>query len=97
MIRARIFRLSAVLLLLLMGVDLIACDVLAPEQCESFGYPSGQQSQKVDDNCICCCAHIVLASFAPLVVTAGVAGVLAAEDPPKAEYQSSSIYHPPKA
>lgn len=97
MSRSHIFRLAAVLLLLLMGVELIACEVLAPEQCESFGYPSGQQSQKVDDNCICCCAHIVLASFVPLAVTAGVVRVLDPEDPPKPEYQSSSVYHPPRA
>lgn len=98
MTRTSIFRLAAVLLLLLTGAELFACEVLAPEQCESFGLPGeNRQPQEVDDNCICCCSHILIVDLSPRPVELGLVGTLEAEAPRAVVQAPASIYHPPKA
>ena len=97
MVRASIFRLAAVFLLLLTSAELYACEVLAPEQCESFGYPQDASPQQSDDNCICCCAHVIVVR--PVLLDASVL-VITTLDPVESrqiEQQPASIYHPPKA
>jgi hypothetical protein len=37
MTRAAIFRLMAILLLLVTGAEVFACEMIEPDQCESFG------------------------------------------------------------
>ena len=97
MTRLAFFRFAAVFLLLITGAELFACEVLAPEQCESFGLPQGGETQDRDDNCLCCCAHIVVGEPLRLEVTSEAVSIVEPEDPPKAERQPSAIYHPPKA
>ena len=96
MTRAAIFRLMALLLLLVTGAELFACEMIEPEQCESFGSSGSTGGAPAGDNCICCCAHVVvIAPFALAPVAEGVTE-LAPIDHPKPEYKSLSIYHPPK-
>lgn len=91
-----ILRVAAVLLVLMTCVELYACEVLAPERCESFGVPQEQNSQSVDDECLCCCTHIVIAERMRLDVTSYlVSGVEPAESP-KVEHRPAYLYRPPK-
>lgn len=84
-------------LLLLTAGELYACEVLAPEQCESFGNPQDGCSQQNDDKCICCCAHVLLAQPMVLEASSQILEVLDFCRPMQPEQQSFSIYHPPKA
>lgn len=96
MTKTSIFRLAAVLILLLTGVELFACEVLEPGQCESFGYPQDGLPEGDDDNCICCCAHIIVTGIARLESTAELVSIVEPEAAPKAERTAASIYHPPR-
>ena len=58
-VRPTILRIAAVALLLLMGVQLLACEVLGQDRCET-GIAAGSRQTADDDCCICCCAHIVV-------------------------------------
>ena len=91
------FRFAAVLLLLLTGAELFACEIIAPDRCESFGFPSDNPNSASDDNCICCCAHILIAP--PITLGACVEAVAIPDSPTPAPPESEplSVYHPPKA
>ena len=91
------FRFAAVLLLLLTGAELFACEIIAPDRCESFGFPSDNPDSAGDDNCICCCAHILIAS--PIILGACGEAVAISDSPTPAPPESEplSVYHPPKA
>lgn len=97
MARASIFRFVAVFLLLLTSAELYACEVLAPEQCESFGYAKDGNPQQSDDNCICCCAHVIVVQPVLLDASALVITAFDPVEPRLVQQQPSSIYHPPKA
>jgi hypothetical protein len=86
-----------VFLLLITGAELFACEALAPEQCESFGLPQSETGPGADDNCLCCCSHIVVGEPLELGVAREAVSTVEPEDPPKVERQAASIYHPPKA
>jgi len=91
-----IFRIAAVIILLLTGVELIACEVVSPATCEISGAPSGQSTDS-GDACLCCCFHIVVKT--PLVFEPAeeamplepVSRILFSS------FESPRIYHPPKA
>ena len=96
MTRAATFRLIAILLLLVTGAEVFACEMVEPEQCESFGSSGSTSGAPSGDNCICCCTHVVvIAPFALAPVAEGVAELVPIAQP-KPAYQSFSIYHPPK-
>ena len=90
MTRHTIFQIAAVLLLLLMGAQLFACDVLGTDRCD--------QQQTVDDDCcICCCVHIVMDQPTVLepqetLVAFSIAPAAGVPLP-----QPANIYHPPKS
>ena len=97
--RVTIFRTAAVIILLLTGVELIACKVFSPATCEISGAPGapGDQSTNSGDDCLCCCFHIVIRT--PLVFQPTDEAV-AFEVLPQillSSSESPSIYHPPKA
>jgi hypothetical protein len=90
------FRIAAVFILLLTGVELIACEVISPATCELSG-TSGDQSADSGDACLCCCFHIVIRT--PLVFEPTEEAV-ALNTPPQIAFSSfefAGIYHPPKA
>ena len=97
MARSSIFRFVAVFLLLLTSAELYACEVLAPEQCESFGYPQDGNQRRGDDNCICCCSHVMVVQPVLLDVSVLVITSLDHAELRQVEQQPASIYHPPKA
>ncbi len=94
--KASFFRLVAIALLLFTGAGLLACELLDPARCESFGCPPDGHCQEAGASCICCCAHIVVPRVAPLEPAAEVVSLVPPVAVPKAERAAASIYHPPK-
>lgn len=90
-----LFRFAAMFLLLLTGAELFACDMIAPDQCEAFGMPQEGTSQP-DDNCICCCSHIVFSHPITLTPTDQQVETIDLAEPPKPDREPTSIYHPPR-
>ena len=94
--RATIFPIVAIGILLLTGVELIACEVFSPASCEISGVPD-DRSPDPGDACLCCCFHIVVVT--PIVFETNFE--VAALDPPPTvrvpAIESTSIYHPPRA
>jgi len=96
MARLPISRLAAAFLLLLTGAELFACEMIAPQSCESFGLPETEPGGSADDNCICCCTHVLIAVPIPLLPQAERVFDVIAPVAPKPEHRSFSIYHPPR-
>ena len=96
MTRAATFRLMALLLLLVTGVEMIACELIEPERCESFGSSSPAGDAPGGDDCICCCSHIVM--IAPFALAPAAEGVSEQIHfwRPKPQHKSFPVYHPPK-
>jgi hypothetical protein len=101
--RVTLFRIAAVVILLLTGLELVACEVFSPATCEISGVPrdqnTGSQRTNTDsgDACLCCCSHIVVR--VPLVfepTTETVAFKLLSQLL-FSSVESVTIYHPPKA
>lgn len=94
--RITIFRIAAVTILLLTGLELVACEVFSPSTCEISGVPGGRNTDS-GDACLCCCSHIVVR--VPFVFEPSEEVVPL--DPPRSIqlycFESASIYHPPKA
>jgi len=94
--RITLFRFSAVIILLLTGVELIACEVNSDITCEISGVPS-DQNRGPEDACLCCCSHIVVRTPMAFDPTDEV---VALEPSPQfvfSSFESLTIYHPPKA
>ena len=101
------FRLTAVFLLLFIGVEIATCE-LPTSPCSILTIGANGVDHKVasskyeasspvlDDNCICCCAHPVIQ---PMLAMAPVRLVLPRSLPEKADDPTlfpSSIEHPPQ-
>ena len=101
--RITIFRIAAVTILLLTGMELVACEVFSPATCEISGVPrdqnTGSQRTSTDsgDACLCCCSHIVIR--APFVFERTDEAVAFKPLPQIlfSSFEPASIYHPPKA
>lgn len=96
MSRSLIYRVVAAAFLLLIGAELFACEAIAPERCESFGFPKENSSQPGDDNCICCCTHVVVLGPLLLDVSAPATTTADPADPTAVEGPPALIYHPPR-
>jgi hypothetical protein len=83
------------LLLLVAGTELFACELMEPDQCESFSAPVDQRVPD-DGCCICCCAHILLMDAQRLVRVEGWVPVPDLATPSSPEFELARIYHPPK-
>jgi hypothetical protein len=91
-----LFRLAAVMLLCVTGAELYACEILAPQECESFGYPTDSGGSAADDNCICCCAHIIVAQPLELKPSNDVVLLLETPDPAFPQNRTLTFYRPPR-
>ena len=94
--RLTIFRIAAVIILLLTGVELIACEVVSPATCEIFGAP-GDQNTASGDACLCCCFHIVVQAPFVFETTHDVVIFESLQPPQFFSNESAGIYHPPRA
>ena len=90
MSRVALFRFVAVLLLLLLGAELFACESTAD------GCGTGTSQGQVDDGCLCCCAHVVIVSPTPLMPYAEQVGIVVVGELQEPLLGSSAIYHPPR-
>ena len=89
-VRTHIFAFAAFALLFAAGADLLIVDLFTPFVCDS-------QTSGLDDDCFCCCAHIVVPA-APVHIPAepvqvaelSLRPLFFSQDPP-------DVYHPPRA
>lgn len=88
-------RVAAVLLLMLTGAELFACEMIAPDRCASFGFPSDDSNSTSEDNCMCCSTHIVVAEPISLDACVEAVGFVSPAAPAPPESDPLSIYHPP--
>jgi hypothetical protein len=51
--------LVALCLLAVTGVELFACEILPGSICELAGSPLEEAPESGDDNCLCCCFHVI--------------------------------------
>lgn len=96
--RPATFRLAAVAILLLAGVELLACDLLSNPACEISRSLSADGSDDASggDGCLCCCCHIVVSTpfvLAPAEETVWIAFLPEPEPPSR---QPAGIYRPPR-
>lgn len=92
-----LFRVAAILLLLVTGAELFACEMLAPEQCESFGFPADNDGAQLDDNCICCCNHILVARSITLIPSHQTVVHVEFLQPASPQIRPTTVYRPPKS
>lgn len=95
----QLLRLVALGLVLLAGVEVLACDLVSPEFCKVSSQTNGDKSSQAGDgadNCLCCCTHYVAPSEIRLVefMMVGVAATLMPALGPLPE--PSRILHPPR-
>jgi hypothetical protein len=86
---------TALILLLLAGFDLLVVD-LASAVCKETAVP-GSSTSFPDEDCFCCCAHIVFATPASALPLRNIAGVDPVKAPSTLPPQLAPIYHPPRA
>lgn len=91
-----IFRVVALVLLLLTAGEVFACEILFPNGCESDRVPRSQQTQS-DDCCICCCAHIVVVQPIQLDLQETPVSVWVELDTGVPLAQPFYFYHPPRS
>src|SRR5579875_1218740 len=90
------FRFTAIFLVLFASVEILACDLLPNSDC-SISHPQDKgQPQDSGDNCLCCCARMVVVK--PLVFEPQETVVAAYPDEavPQPLFAPSHIDHPPQ-
>jgi hypothetical protein len=90
------FRCTAMFLVLFAAVEVLACDYLPNSDCNISSQQDQGQPQGSCDNCLCCCAHVVVVT--PMVFEPRETVVPA---PPEETVQQplfapSHIDHPPQ-
>ena len=90
-----VFRIAAVILLLVMAVGLVACEIASSATCEIAGTP-GDQTPDSGDACLCCCIHIVVRTPLVFEPTEEAVALVPPQPIPFSSFESVNIYHPPK-
>lgn len=93
-----IVRAVAVLFLLMSATEVFACDLLPSPSCE-LGIPAGDSdATQSNDDCFCCCHHVVAANR-PVTLTPceSVEIIVATVTNPVLESYSPAIDQPPRA
>jgi hypothetical protein len=57
---SKAFRCTAMFLVLFASVEILACDLLPNSDCAISHLQDKGQPQDSGDNCLCCCAHMVV-------------------------------------
>ena len=57
---SKAFRCTAMFLVLFAAVEVLACDYLPNSDCNISSQQDQGQPQGSCDNCLCCCAHVVV-------------------------------------
>ena len=109
----KIVRSAALVLLLNAGVDLLLVDALGPALYAETGSArqiargeaaqsqnpssSGGAKQFPDDDCFCCCSHIVISHSADVTPADVISFALPSPSSSKPLSEPTCIYHPPRA
>src|SRR5215468_1128789 len=91
----KVMMFAALLILTSAAYDLIVVDFCLSASCDEGATPNGSKTSS-DDDCFCCCAHIV---FTKPTHVEPVRIAVAAEFVPSAFFASAEpegIYHPPR-
>jgi hypothetical protein len=95
--RRTAYRLVALLLLLVMSGDVIACEFISHDHFESFRMPGNDMRlHQSHDHCICCCTHYVVAAAVAVPKPANFLETVALTELEPAMRTPAAVYHPPK-
>ena len=89
-------RTVAILVLLLTGVELVACDLISPDICQLQGTTRDTEQASGCDTCLCCCTHLAIPSVVPISPAERVMCVLPLPSALELVAPPTSIYHPPR-
>ena len=86
--------LVTLVLLLLAGAEIFACDAIASPECLFSSHATPDSG----DGCLCCCAHIVVVQpIVPLGPLASVGETIVVSDSKTPDVPPSRIEHPPRS
>ena len=88
---------AALVLLLAAGTDLLAIDYLLPAACGGTSSPLSPSDNSPDDDCFCCCLHVVPSVPVSLEPSALLCDTVFLPDTFLRSLHRFSVYHPPKA
>jgi len=93
---SKAFRCTAMFLVLFAAVEVLACDFLPNSDCNIVYQQDQGQPQNSCDNCLCCCAHVVVAKavvFEPQETVVPAPPEVSVRQP---LFAPSHIDHPPQ-
>lgn len=91
-------RMVTLLVLLLAATEIFACQLISPDSCilSSHGTPDTSEGDS-GDGCLCCCAHIVVATpITPLASLGFISRAVPFDEVQAPEFRSIEIEHPPR-
>jgi hypothetical protein len=92
-------RVVTLILLLLTGTEIFACDANASHECLFSSHPTHDSDDDcLGDGCLCCCAHIVIVQpMIPLAPLGLVDEATTVSDSRTPDDPPSRIEHPPRS
>ena len=93
---SKAFRCTAMFLVLFAAVEVLACDLLPNSDCYISHRQDPGQTQESGDNCLCCCAHMVVVKPLVFEPEEAVAPAPMDENVPQPLFVPSHIDHPPQ-
>ena len=95
---SRVVTLVATVILTLATVEIVFCSDCSPESCQ-FSRSSSQHSpiSHSGDDCLCCCAHIVVVTMPRIEPTAQTLPTFETTVPSLQIVPSRPLFHPPQA
>jgi len=91
-------RLVTLLVLLLAATEIFACELISPDSCIFSSHSTPDTSEGGSgDECLCCCAHIVVVPpITPLASLGFISHVVPFDEVQAPEFRSIDIEHPPR-
>jgi hypothetical protein len=98
---SKAFRLTAMFLVLFAAVEILACDLLPSSDCyissRAQDHDKGLgQGQNSCDNCLCCCAHVVVVKPIILIPQEKIVAAAPEMGVERPLFSPASIDHPPQ-
>ena len=91
-------RVVTLLVLLLAATEIFACQLISPDSCIFSSHGTSDTSEGGSgDGCLCCCAHIVVATpITPLATLGFISRAVPVDEVQAPEFRSIDIEHPPR-
>ena len=92
-------RVVTLLVLLLAATEIFACQLISPDSCIFSSHSTPDTSEGGSgDGCLCCCAHIVVATpITPLASLGFISRAVPFEEFQTPEVRAIDIEHPPRS